>query len=166
VSDDDVVRPPGSAPAGSTRTPWRRTPWCALTLLPRSVVTTARALGRVHGREVLIGVLGVGLGAWAWFVAFLVAVGFARGPLYGFVVPGPYDDAWGGPSLAGAWAVHAAVWVGVAVVALGMWWAVVALSDRVGAHLRGERRAAWAVPVASVLLAAAAVFGWLWSRQV
>jgi hypothetical protein len=178
VSGDDVVRPPGPESAGSVRTPWRRTPWYALTLLPRSVVTTVRAVttaravttprdvGRGRRREVLIGMLGVGLGVWAWFVAFLVAVGFARGPLYGLVVPGPYDDAWGGPSLAGAWAVHAAVWVGVAVVALGMWWAVVALSDRVGAHLRGERRAAWSVSVASVLLAAAAVFVWLWSRQV
>ena len=32
-------------------------------------------------------------------------MGFARGPLYGFVVHGPCDDARGGPSLAGAWAV-------------------------------------------------------------
>jgi hypothetical protein len=76
---------------GSLRTPWR-----ALTLLPRSVATTARAVGRGRVRELVVGAFGIGLGVWAWFVAFLVAVGFARGPLYGFVVPGPYDDAGAG----------------------------------------------------------------------
>jgi hypothetical protein len=146
---------------GSLRTPWR-----ALTLLPRSVATTARAVGRGRVRELVVGAFGIGLGVWAWFVAFLVAVGFARGPLYGFVVPGPYDDAWGGPTLAGAWATHAAVWVGVAAVAVGLWWAVVALADRVTAHVRGERRAAWSLPVATVLVLAGAGFVWLWSRQL
>jgi hypothetical protein len=82
------------------------------------------------------------------------------------VVPGPYVDAWGGPTLAGAWAVHAAVWVGLAAVAVGMWWAVVALSDRVAAHVRGERRAAWSVALATILVVVAAGFVWLWSRQV
>jgi hypothetical protein len=146
---------------GSLRTVGR-----ALTLLPHAVVTTARAVGRGRGRELVVGVFGIGLGVWAWFVAFLVAVGFARGPLYGFVVPGPYVDAWGGPTLAGAWAVHAAVWVGLAAVAVGMWWAVVVLSDRVAAHERGERRAAWSVALATILVVVAAGFVWLWSRQV
>ena len=58
-----------------------RTWWRALTLLLRSVVTTARALGRGRVRELVVGALGV-----------------------------------------------------------GMWWAVVALFDRVAAHVRGERR--------------------------
>jgi hypothetical protein len=141
-------------------------PWRALTLVPRSVVTVSAAPRRKGLRDVVVGVLGVGLGVWAWFVAFLVVVGFARGPLYGLVVPGPYDDAWGGPSLWGAWVVHAAVWVGVGVAAVGMWWAVVALADRVAGHVRGERRARWAVPVAAVLLVAAAIFVWLWIRQI
>jgi hypothetical protein len=138
----------------------------ALVLLPRSVVAAGVGLVRGRPREVVAGVFGVGLGLWTWFVAFLVVVGFLRGPLYGFVVPGPYDDAWGGPTLAGAWAVHAVVWVGVAVVALGMWWAVVGLSDRVTAHVRGEAGAGWAVPVATVMLVAAVGFVWMWSRQV
>ncbi|MCD2194220.1 hypothetical protein LQ327_12625 [Actinomycetospora endophytica] len=138
----------------------------ALVLLPRSVVMAVLAVGRRRPRDLVAGIFGVGLGVWAWFVAYLVVVGFLRGPLYGFVVPGPYDDAWGGPSLAGAWAVHAAVWVGVAVAALLMWWAVVVLADRVTAHVRGERRTAWAVVVATVLLVAAVLFVWLWSRQL
>jgi hypothetical protein len=138
-------------------------PWRALTLLPRSVAAAPRARSP---REVVVDVLGAGLGGWALFVGWLVVVGFLRGPLYGVVVPGPYDDAWGGPSLVGAWVVHAAVWVGVAAVAVGMWWAVVALSDRVGEHVRGERRVVWAVPVATVLLVAAVGFVWLWSRQL
>jgi hypothetical protein len=62
--------------------------------------------------------------------------------------------------------VHAAVWVGVAAVAVGLWWAVVALADRVTAHVRGERRAAWSLPVATVLVLAGAGFVWLWSRQL
>jgi hypothetical protein len=144
----------------------RTAPWRALTLLPRSVLTVSTAVRRRAPRDALAGVLGAGLGLWAWFVAWLVVVGFARGPLYGLVVPGPYDDAWGGPSLPGAWAVHAVVWVGVAGVAMGMWWAVVALADRVADHLRGEHRVPWSVPVATGLLVGAVGFVVLWSRQL
>jgi hypothetical protein len=160
TSTDVPVRPPAWSDALRTAV------WRALTLLPHSMVAVATAPRRRGARDVVVGVFGVGLGLWAWFVGWLVVVGFARGPLYGLVIPGPYDEAWGGPSLPGAWVVHAAVWVGVAAVAVGMWWAVIALSDRVGAHLRGERRAVWSVPVATVLLVAAAGFVWLWSRQI
>ena len=134
----------------------------ALTLLPRSAVGVVRSR---RGRDLTAALLGAGLGLWAWFVAFLVIVGFLRGPLYGFVVPGPYDDAWGGPTFAGAWAVHALVWVGTVLVAIGLWWAVVALDRRVGEHLDGSRRGPWSLPLAGVLLTVAVAFVWLWSRQ-
>ncbi len=162
MTSTDIHRP--SEPTSSTTLP--ATVLRALLLLPRSVLAVALAAVRGRPRDVVVGVFGAGLGMWTWFVAFLVVVGFLRGPLYGFVVPGPYDDAWGGPSLAGAWVVHAAVWVGVGAVAVGMWWAVAALDDRVAAHVRGERSAAWSVPVATALLVAAIGFVWLWSRQL
>ncbi|MEJ2867413.1 hypothetical protein WCD74_06520 [Actinomycetospora sp. OC33-EN08] len=132
----------------------------ALLLLPRS------AADLVRGRTVAASVLGVGLGLWAWFVAFLVVLGFLRGPLYGFVVPGPYDDAWGGPTLAGAWTVHALVWVGVLVAALAMWWCLARLHAAVVEHLAGSRRRVWSVPVAVLLLVLAVGFVVLFVRQL
>ncbi|MDL5157480.1 hypothetical protein [Actinomycetospora termitidis] len=132
----------------------------ALLLLPRSAADLTR------GRGPLAALLGIGLGAWAWFVAFLVVLGFLRGPLYGVVDPGPYDDAWGGPSLAGAWTVHALVWVGVLAVALGMWRALARLHAAVVEHLAGSRRRVWPVPVAVLLLVLAGGFVVLWTRQL
>src|SRR4051794_24904367 len=40
----------------------------------------------------------------------------ARGVLYGIVDRGPYDNAWGGPSRAGAWIVHLLISIPVAGV--------------------------------------------------
>jgi hypothetical protein len=132
----------------------------ALLLLPRSVADLVR------GRTVAAAVLGIGLGLWAWFVAFLVVLGFLRGPLYGVVVPGPYDDAWGGPTLAGAWAVHALVWIGTLVAALVMWWLLGRLHAAVVEHLAGSRRRVWALPVAGLLLVLAVGVVVLWVRQL
>jgi hypothetical protein len=132
----------------------------ALLLLPRGIADLVR------GRGPLAAVLGAGLGVWAWFVAFLVVLTFLRGPLYGFVVPGPFDDAWGGPTLAGAWTVHALVWVGVLLAALAMWWCLARLQAAVVEHLSGSRRRVWALPVAVLLLLLAAGFVVLWVRQL
>lgn len=71
-----------------------------------------------------------------------------RGLLYGLFVGGPYTDAWGGPTRAGAWAAHAVVALPllgvVGVGALGL----AALHTRVTHRLLGAGGSRWPIPVA------------------
>ncbi|NLU84642.1 hypothetical protein [Rhodococcus sp. HNM0569] len=86
-------------------------------------------------RRVAAAVLSGAVGLVAWFVVFLAVVAATRGVLYGVVDKGPYDTAWGGPTLAGAWAVHLAL--GLLAVPVAAWllaWIgtlVAALRDRI-----------------------------------
>lgn len=118
------------------------------------------------GRTATHAVLGVLLGAFFWWLAWMAAVATARGPFYGFVVAGPYDDAWGGPGLVGAWAAHAWVWVATVVVLALLWWALVGLHRRVTEHLVGERRRVWAVPVSVLVALGAALLVAAWVLQI
>jgi hypothetical protein len=118
------------------------------------------------GRAATHAVLGVLLGAFFWWLAWMAAVATARGPFYGVVVPGPYDDAWGGPGLVGAWAAHAWVWVAAVAVLAALWWALVGLHRRVTEHLVGERRRVWTVPLSVVVALGAALLVVAWVRQI
>ncbi|WP_433005849.1 hypothetical protein [Kribbella sp. CA-294648] len=56
------------------------------------------------------------LGLLSWFLLMLLVVAVVRGPFYGFVETGPVGPGtWGGPTKAGAWAVHAVVAVPIIV---------------------------------------------------
>ena len=63
-----------------------------------------------------------------------------RNLLYGFVVGDGYRDAWGGPTLAGAWAVHAVL--ALALVPVGLWLlrGLTALERRLAGALLGTGR--------------------------
>ena len=74
----------------------------------------ARVPGSV-GYALLSLPLGV-LGLW---LAFLLVPNTIRNLLYGVFPEGDYSHAWGGPTLAGAWAVHAAG--ALALVPVGLW---------------------------------------------
>ncbi|MGK5737506.1 hypothetical protein [Micromonospora sp. URMC 103] len=89
-----------------------------------------------------------------------------RGALYGLVVPGPYDTAWGGPTRVGAWVVHFLVGVPIAAAGLALLIAVAALHQRFTAALDGERLPRWAVPSALVICAAMGLFVVAWLRQI
>ena len=103
---------------------------------------------RASGVRVLLhGVLGTVLGGLFWWLVWLALLATARGPFYGFVDPGPYDHAWGGPNIVGAWAAHAWVWVGALMVLALVWWALGALHIRLTEHVLGGRRRVWTVLV-------------------
>jgi hypothetical protein len=128
--------------------------------------------GPRHGRDRLAGsvtyaVASVPLGVFGLWLAFLLGPNTARNLLYGFVVGDGYTDAWGGPTLAGAWAVHAVL--ALALVPVGLWLVrgLTALQRRLADTLLAGRRLS--VPVGSVtvlLVLAGGVFLTAWVHQV
>ncbi|SDS97397.1 hypothetical protein [Jiangella sp. DSM 45060] len=98
-------------------------------------------------------------------IAMIVLV-IARGPFYGLVDPGPYDDAWGGPSRSGAWLVHAAVAVPIGLAAGGLLVAVERLRRRLVQQDRDEPTTWWVRPAALGAVVLAVVWLLLWLQQV
>jgi hypothetical protein len=128
---------------------------------------TAVPTSRVGGPRVVVhGALGVLVGLLSWWLVWMALVATARGPFYGLVVPGPYDDAWGGPNLVGAWAAHAWVWVATVLVVGLLLEGLGLLHVRLTEHLLGGRRRAWVVPVAVVVAGAAVLLVVAWWHQV
>lgn len=95
------------------------------------------------------------LGLPALVLAGVLVLAVVRGPFYGLVDHGPYDDSRGGPGRAGAWLAHAAAAVPFAAASAALLCGLAALHSRMTAPLRGEpepagcsrrwRRAAWPV---------------------
>jgi hypothetical protein len=128
--------------------------YCAL-LIPVSV----RALAR---RRIGVGGVGLLLGVLALIPLGIEIVFVARGVLYGLVDRGPYDNSWGGASMAGAWAVHLLVSVPLAVAALFAQYGIAALHRRfAGGH--GGR---WVLPVIVLACLAGALLFVAWARQI
>lgn len=128
---------------------------------------TALRGDRVRGPRVMTqGLLGLVFGLLFWWLTWMALLATARGPFYGFVVPGPYDDAWGGPNLVGAWAAHGWAWVGVLVVLALVWWGLAALHVRLTEFVLGARRRLWVPPVAGVVVLGAVLLVAGWAQQI
>jgi hypothetical protein len=160
----------------------------AVAVLPRSLVVLARAgapaavaaLRRAarradpvevpvtRARALTLGLLGVPIGLWAWVAALLLVPNTLRNLAYPVSNPTPadYATAWGGPTLAGAWAVHAAL----ALALVPVWLAV--LRGLGALHVRLVDRAGAAAPtpweplVVAALAVALVVLGRAWWHQV
>jgi hypothetical protein len=89
-----------------------------------------------------------------------------RGLLYGLVDPGPYGDAWGGPTRAGAWLAHAAIGAVLAVAGLAALRFLARLQRRLVASLDGRSAPGWTVPVTLVATGATAALVVAWTRQI
>ncbi|MBF6210100.1 hypothetical protein IU433_02890 [Nocardia puris] len=106
-----------------------------------------------------------------WFPALVLAVMsvimLVRGLGYGFVIDDDgWVNAWGGPSLAGAWIVHALVGLfGTGVAMLGML-GLGAMIDRIDRRYLGAGGPVWPVPLTVVLAAIAVLFLIAWSSQI
>jgi hypothetical protein len=120
-------------------------------------------VGRVFGYGLLSSVLGL----MSWFLLMLAVTAVVRGPFYGFVEDGPFGPGtWGGPTKAGAWAVHAAVSLPAIVVFLlalrGIAWLQAALVR--GLDETTTRR--WVLPATIALTAGGLLFFWSWLQQL
>lgn len=158
---------------------WRRTA-VSLALLPVSLVTTGAVLGgggrwaahaqagvvrritgsvpraaRGVGSTSAASLLGIPLGALAWVIAALAGPNTVRAVLlYGLMGDGDYSASWGGPTLAGAWMVHAAIALALVPFELGLIRAI----GELHARLLEPDRPTWVMPGALLLGAVGAVF--------
>ncbi|MGW0324337.1 hypothetical protein [Nocardia sp. NPDC003183] len=111
-------------------------------------------------------VLSGGVGLLGWFLAMLSVLVLVRGFAYPLVAADSYQTSWGGPTLAGAWLVHAASGALIAPAFV----AVIALCGRLQLRVTrtvlGGDRSWWAIPVALVLVAAGGLFFVAWVRQI
>jgi hypothetical protein len=127
-----------------------------------------RAAGGGAGRVAATrrAVVGLVLGALAIVPLGVLVLFVARGVLYGIVVDGPYDTSWGGPTRAGAWAAHFLVGVPLAGLALFALSGLAGLHGRWSRLIDGERGNRWVVPVTGLIVAAAGLLVWAWTRQL
>jgi hypothetical protein len=138
---------------------------------PRRVADGVRGGGVAGVRPGGGGLFGFGLvssvlGVVSWFLAMLLVMAVVRGAFYGFVEDGPFGaGTWGGPTKAGAWAVHAAVSVpiiaGLLFVFRGIGWLHGALVRRLYG-LAGE----WVLPATISVSAGSLWLMWSWIQQL
>jgi hypothetical protein len=142
----------------------------AAVLLPASLAEFAATLagGRSpRARRLLHSGMGILLGTLSLLPVGLEVFFVARGVLYGVVDQGPYDNAWGGPTRAGAWLAHFGIGLLFAAAGLALLWCIAQLHRKLGARwLRGERTGAWVVPTAVLAAAAGVVLVLAWLHQV
>lgn len=105
-------------------------------------------------------------GLLAWFATFLACVAAVRGVFYPLIAADDLEHSWGGPTLAGAWAVHAAggllplpLWV-LLIAGFGM------VQLRLTQRLLGRTGPWWPLPVALVLFLGGAAFFVAWLHQI
>ncbi|WP_320067838.1 hypothetical protein [Micromonospora sp. RTGN7] len=106
------------------------------------------------------------LGAAALVPLGAVLLIVARGALYGFVEPGPFDNSWGGPTLAGAWLAHFLIGIPFALAGLAALAGIAAVHQRLTLALHGARRAPWLVLATVVVALFGALIIFAWSQQL
>ncbi|MEV7519298.1 hypothetical protein [Streptomyces sp. NPDC091371] len=89
-----------------------------------------------------------------------------RGILYPLVQPGPYTNAWGGPSMAGAWLAHFGIGLLFAVAGLGALWLLNRLHARLAGGMWGGRVGVWPVAVTAAAFAGGVMLVIAWLHQV
>lgn len=110
--------------------------------------------------------LAAAIGILAWFLVFLASLAAVRGIFYPLVADHDYENSWGGPTLAGAWAVHAALGVGLLPVWLAILAGIGCVQRLLARLLLGRTGPWWPVPVAVVLAAAGVLLFISWWHQI
>jgi len=137
-----------------------------LLLLPASVKRLAVGIRQSRGADAARGGCGIVLGLFGWAVALLAAQGLFNGLLYPLVDAHDYQHSWGGPTLVGAWVVHAAVAVPVAVAALAVLRGMAAVDRANEQSLSGRRRRWWPIPLSALVAVGLVLFFTSWLHQV
>ncbi|MEV0289972.1 hypothetical protein AB0H36_38085 [Kribbella sp. NPDC050820] len=118
--------------------------------------------GVVFGHGVVTAVLGV----VSWFLVLLLGMAVVRGVFYGVVTDGPYGaGTWGGPTKAGAWAVHAAVSVPIIVGLMLAFRGIHRLHVASARRLYGPA-GRWVLPATIAVGGAGMGLIWAWIQQL
>ncbi|MFX0578100.1 hypothetical protein [Nocardia nepalensis] len=117
-------------------------------------------------RAIVHSLLAGAVGLLTWFLAFLATVAAVRGTFYPLIAADDLEHSWGGPTLAGAWAVHALLGIGL-LPAWGLLLAGLgAVQVRLTRRLLGRYGPWWPIPL-SLLLAAGTVLLFIsWLHQI
>lgn len=107
------------------------------------------------------------LGLLSWFLLMLLMISVVRGPFYGFVETGPVGPGtWGGPTKAGAWAVHAAVAVPIIVALPFVLRGLALLQAAAIRRLYGSGASRLVLPATILLAVLGALLFFSWVRQL
>ncbi|MFF3255988.1 hypothetical protein ACFYWP_34340 [Actinacidiphila glaucinigra] len=132
-------------------------------LLPVALARLVAGVRTRQGPLVLRGGCGAALGLFGLAVTLLAGQATGNGLLYPLIDAHDYQHSWGGPTLLGAWAVHALLAVPVVLVALGALRGVTLADRALIRDVPGERGPWWPIPLAGALglLAVLLVNAWL-----
>lgn len=115
----------------------------------------------------LSGLLSLALGLLSLFLVMLLVIAIVRGPFYGFVEDGPFGPGtWGGPTKAGAWAVHAAVAVPIIVALPFALRGLGLLQAAAIRHLYGSATSRLVLPATILLAFAGTLLFSSWAQQI
>ncbi|MDX6262623.1 MAG: hypothetical protein QOH84_4311 [Kribbellaceae bacterium] len=113
------------------------------------------------------GLVSLVLGLLSWFLVMMLVIAVVRGPFFGFVEDGPFGpETWGGPTKAGAWAVHAAIAVPVIVLLPFVLRGVGLLQAASIRRLYGSATSRLVLPATILLAIAGASFFYSWTQQI
>ncbi|WP_327139496.1 hypothetical protein [Nocardia sp. NBC_01327] len=116
-------------------------------------------------RTALHTLLAAAIGLLSWFAVVLAVVALLRGAFYPLIAGNDLENSWGGPSLAGTWAVHAALGVGLfplwslPLAAFGI------VQRGLSQRLLSRTGPWWPLPVSLLLFAGGAAFFIAWLHQ-
>ncbi|WP_433734318.1 hypothetical protein ACQP0C_19595 [Nocardia sp. CA-129566] len=117
-------------------------------------------------RATVHSVLASAVGLVTWFLAFLATVAAVRGAIYPLIAADDLEHSWGGPTLAGAWAVHALLGIGL-LPAWGLLLAGLGVAQvRLTRRLLGRDGPWWPLPVSLLLTVAGVLLFISWLHQI
>ncbi|MFI9504049.1 sensor domain-containing protein [Nocardia sp. NPDC052566] len=147
--------------------PLAATPVAVRLRVPRRMFGESFALGeRLAVRAAVHAVLSGVVGLLTWFLAFLAGLAAVRGAFYPLLASGNYENSWGGPTLAGAWAVHALLGIGLLPAWLAVLAALGVFQRRLARALLGRAAPRWPIPLAVALTAGGIVLFIAWLHQI
>jgi hypothetical protein len=117
-------------------------------------------------RAIVHSVLAGVVGLLTWFLAFLATVAAVRGTFYPLIAADDLEHSWGGPTLAGAWAVHALLGIGL-LPAWGLLLAGLgAVQVRLTRRLLGRYGPWWPIPLSLLLTVGGVLLLISWLHQI
>ncbi|MFI5706291.1 hypothetical protein [Kribbella sp. NPDC051620] len=107
------------------------------------------------------------LGLLSCFLLMLLVTAVVRGPFYGLVEDGPVGPGtWGGPTKAGAWAVHAAISIPIIGILPFILRGLALLQAASIRRLYGSATSRLVLPATILLALAGTAFFYSWTRQL